>query len=201
MKLRKKSALVASVFALSLLPAAAQKAPAPKNQSQQPPAASKATPAQQGTPDTKIDPAKETDIRKLLDMMGTKALAVQTMDATMNGIRPMMASSLPPGDYKEKLIDLFLEKFRAKADPQQVVDMVVPIYDKHLSHEEIKGLIAFYATPLGKKALSVLPAIAAESGEAGQKWGESLGRDSMREVLAAHPDLASALQSAAKNAP
>lgn len=199
MKLCKTTALAIFVLALNLF-AVAQKAPAPKNQSS-PPAASKVASAAPGTPDAKINPAKEADIRKLLDIMGTKALAVQTMDATLNGMRPMLAGTLPPGDYQQKLIDLFFEKFRAKADPQQVVDMVVPIYDKHLSHDEIKGLIAFYGTPLGKKTLAVLPAIAAESGEAGQKWGENLGRDCMREVLAEHPDLASALQAASKNAP
>jgi uncharacterized protein len=186
---------------LSLLPIAAQKAPAAKNQPQQSSATSNGAPGQQATQAPKIDPAKEADIRKLLDMMGTKAIAAQTMDSMLDGIRPVLANSLPPGEYKQKLIDLFFEKFHARADPQQVVDMVVPIYDKHLSHEEIKGLIAFYGTPLGKKTLSVLPAITAESGEAGQKWGENLGRDCMREVLAEHPDLASALEGASKPAP
>ena len=169
----------------------------PQAASTNPAAQQKASPATQ----TKINPAKEADIRKLLDITGAKTLATQTMDAMLKNIKPVLAGSLPPGDYREKLIELFLEKFHAKADPQLLVDMVVPIYDKHLSHEEVKALIQFYQTPLGKKTLSALPAIAIESREAGEKWGTALGQDCMREVLAEHPDLAHAMEAAGKHAP
>ena len=120
------------------------------------------------------------------------------MDEMMGAMRPMLSGSLPPGNYRDKLVDLFLAKFRSKTDPQHLVDMAVPIYDKHLSHEEIKGLIDFYQTPLGKKTITELPAITSEMQAKGREWGESVGRDSMREVLAEHPDLAAQLGSAAK---
>jgi len=169
----------------------------PQGASTHPAAQQKAEPAAQ----TKINPAKEADIRKLLDITGAKTIATQTMDAMLKNIKPALVGSLPPGDYREKLIELFFEKFHAKANPQLLVDMVVPIYDKHLSHEEIKALIQFYETPLGKKTLSALPVIATESREAGEKWGAALGQDCMREVLAEHPDLAHAMEAAGKSAP
>jgi hypothetical protein len=148
---------------------------------------------------TKIEPAKATDIRRLLELTGVKALATQTMDSMMEGIKPLLANSLPPGEYREKLVDLFSARFRTKADPQHLVELAIPIYDKYFSNDEIKGLIQFYETPLGQKAIRLLPTVVAEMQKEGKQWGEGLGRDSMREVLAEHPDLAQALEAAAKS--
>lgn len=135
-----------------------------------------------------------------MDLAGTSSLVSQMMEGMENNIKPLMTSSLPPGDYREKVIDLFFEKFHTKANPQQILDMAVPSYDKYYTHEEIKGLIKFYETPLGQKMIGVLPKMLGELQLAGQKWGEALGRDCMNEVLIEHPDLAKALNDAAKNA-
>ena len=108
--------------------------------------------------------------------------------------------SLPPGDYRDKLIDLFVEKFRTKMNAQFLMDMAVPIYDKHLSHEEIKGMIQFYQSPVGQKMVSELPQITSELQTKGQESGRTLGQASMREVLDEHPDLAAAMEAAAKAA-
>lgn len=149
----------------------------------------------------KIDPAKEADIRKLLELTGAKALMVQNMSTMEQTIRPVITNSLPPGDYREKLVDLFLAKFHSKADPTHMVDLAVPLYDKYLSHEEIKGLIQFYQTPLGQKSVSVLPKLTTELVRAGQEWGRQIGGQAMQEVLAEHPDLADALETAGKAKP
>src|SRR5438552_2492602 len=145
---------------------------------------------------TKIDPAKEADIRRLLDLVGTKALVVQTMDSMSKSIKPLLTNSLPPGEYREKLVDLFFAKFSAKADVQHLLDLAVPVYDKNFSHQEIRSLIEFYQTPLGQKAIATLPKVSAEMQEQGRKWGEDLGRQCMVEVLSEHPELADALNSA-----
>lgn len=149
----------------------------------------------------KIDPAKEADIRKLMELTGAQVLASQTMDRMLQGLKPLMTSALPPGEYREKLIELFFVKVRSKADVKQLLDMAVPIYDKYFSPEEVKGLIQFYQTPLGQKAIAKLPKLMAEMGDAGRQWGEQLGRESMQEVLAEHPDLASAMEAAGKPKP
>jgi len=147
-----------------------------------------------------IDPAKEADIRRLMDLAGAKALGSQMTEGMGKNIKPMMTNALPPGEYREKLIDLFFVKFQTKADMQKLLDLIVPIYDKYFSDEEIKSLIQFYQTPLGQKTLRVLPQLMAESQEAGRKWGEGLGRQSMLDVLSEHPELAKAVEDAQKGA-
>jgi hypothetical protein len=156
---------------------------------------------QTATNSAKIDPAKEADIRKLMELSGAQLLAGQMMDRMSEGIKPLLANSFPPGEYREKLIDLFFAKFRSKADPKQLLDMAVPIYDKYFSHEEVKALIQFYQTPLGQKTITALPKLTAELSDAGRQWGQQLGAESMQEVLAEHPDLAKALEEAGKTKP
>ena len=115
-------------------------------------------------------------------------------------MKPVLTNSLPPGEYREKLVNLFFAKFQAKADGQSLLEMAIPLYDKNLSHEEIKGLIQFYQTPLGQKAVSVMPKLTAELQEEGRKWGENLGRQSMIEVMSEHPELTLAMAEAQKAA-
>jgi hypothetical protein len=143
-----------------------------------------------------VNPAKEADIHRLMDLTGSGNLAMQGMTSMEANIRPVLVRALPPGEYREKLVDLFFEKFHTKATPERFLDLAVPIYDKYYSDEEIKGLIQFYETPLGQKTITVLPRLMGELQAAGRSLGEQLGRQSMTEVLAEHPDLAKALNDA-----
>jgi hypothetical protein len=187
-----KTLAVIWLFLLASLSAMAQIQAQPTSQPQRISAIS--IPAEK----VKVDPAKEADIRQLLNLMGSGSLATQTMDGMEKNIRPLMTNALPPGEYREKLIELFFIKFHAKRDPKMLLDMAVPVYDKYFSDDEIKGLIQFYRTPLGQKAITVLPKVVGELQKAGGDWGEDLGRQCMLEVLVEHPDLAKALDQAKK---
>lgn len=133
-----------------------------------------------------------------MDLNRFTVLAAQMMEGMEKSIKPLMVSSLPQGEYREKLIDLFFAKFQSKISSAQLLDLAIPIYDKYYTPEEIKGLIQFYETPLGQKLTSVQPKMSAELQDVGRKWGEGLGRDSMLEVFSEHPELAKALDSAKK---
>lgn len=136
-----------------------------------------------------------------MDVTGVKAVMTQMMDSMGDNVKPLLANSLPAGEYREKLVDLFFVKFKSKADPQQLLDLIVPLYDKYLSDEEVKALIQFYQTPLGQKRIQVMPKLVAESEAVGHTWGEGLGRQSMLDVLSEHPELEKALEDAKTNSP
>jgi uncharacterized protein DUF2059 len=146
----------------------------------------------------KIDPQKEADIRRLLNVMGSRVAATQLMGDMEKSIKPLLTSSLPPGEYRDRLVQLFFEKFQSKLDPEMMVDLAIPVYDKYLSDADVRGMIEFYSTPLGKKMVQVLPQLMSECGENGRKWGEGIGRESMIEVLQEHPDLQQAMQAPTK---
>ena len=177
-----------SVPAASQPPKSAESA-SPGNASANPPPAKSA-----------IDPAKEKDIRRLLEAAGTKDLMLDLINGMETNIKPILQNSLPPGDYRDKLIDAFLTKFRSKLDVNQLLALAVPLYDQNYSDAEIKSLIAFYETPLGQKVVRVTPSMTAEMMEKGQKLGEELGRASMLEVLAEHPEFEKAMEDAEKDA-
>jgi len=147
----------------------------------------------------KVDPAKEADIRRLLQITGASAMATQSMDDMEKNIKPLVANALPPGDYRDKLVDLFFEKFRSNRDPSALINLVIPVYDKYLSDQDVQDLIQVYQTPMGKKLLSVMPKVMAESQAAGVQWGERVGRQSMLDVLSEHPELQKAMEEAKRN--
>ena len=151
-------------------------------------------------PTINVDPAKLADIHRLFELTGAANLGTQMMDNMSKNVKPLMTKSLPPGDYREKLIDLWFERFRSKFNPDAILNMAIPVYDKHLTREDIRGLIEFYQTPLGQKAIHELPAIQTELFESGSKLGQEVGMTSMREVLSENPEIAKALEAAAKSA-
>jgi hypothetical protein len=143
---------------------------------------------------------KEKDIRRLLELVGTKTLMAQAMVEMEKATRPALENALPPGAYREKLMEAFFVKFRAKFDVQTMVDLAVPVYNKYFSLEEVRGLIQFYETPLGQKSISVLPQLTAELMGEGRQLGEEAARQSMLEVLAENPELAKQMEDAQKSA-
>jgi uncharacterized protein len=187
---------ILGLFLFSVLPAQAQDKTPPPAQTTPPPSA--AAPADQ-QPEKKLDPVKEADIRKMLDIVGAKATMQQAIDRLEKSIRPLMAQALPAGAYREQLITLFFEKFQAKLDLQKMLDQAVQIYDKYYTDEDIKGLIQFYQTPLGQKYVATLPKITQELAEGGQALGQGIGRQCMLEVLAEHPELEKQMEEAQKN--
>ncbi len=187
---------VASYLFLGSTALQAQTAAAPQGPPQQ-----SAPPSAGSNDQKKIDPVKEADIRNLLKLTGTAALMEQSIESMERNIKPIMAKALPAGDYREKLVDLFFDKFRSKLDLQKLLDLAIPLYDKYLSDEEIKGLIQFYQIPLGQKAVKALPQLTAELTDAGREMGEAVGRESMLEVLAEHPEIEKAMEETQKPNP
>ena len=165
-------------------PAAAQPAAQAKPQEQVPKTAAK------------IDPEKEAAIRKLFEIQGTRKSMEQVFAGMSENMKPALAKMLPPGEYQDKLIPLFFEKFQSKLKTDDMLDLVIPIYDKYLSKEDIDGLAQFYQTPLGKKMNAVLPQLMIETQTAAMNMGQDLGRQAMLEVLAEHPDLEKAMEDA-----
>jgi hypothetical protein len=53
----------------------------------------------------------------------------------------------------------------------EMVDAIVPIYQKHVSKADLAAVTAFYSSPAGQKILKELPAIMSESMQAGGEIG------------------------------
>lgn len=76
-----------------------------------------------------------------------------------------------PSSYWEKAEKEFL-----KTSFEDLYDMIVPIYRKNLSHEDVKAMIAFFESDAGKRIAQKVPNITAESMQAGMIWGQEVGK-------------------------
>jgi hypothetical protein len=116
---------------------------------------------------------KNDDILKLLKISGSDKLAEQMMDAMI----PQFKQLVP------NVPDAFWVKFKEKLNADDLLNACIPAYNKYYTHNDIKQLIAFYESPLGKKMVEVTPLLLQETMAAGQKWGEKLGQDIANELI------------------
>jgi len=116
---------------------------------------------------------KDDDIIKLLKISGTEKMTDQMMDILIPQFKILV-----PG-----IPDTFWVKFREKLNINEFILACVPAYSKYYTHDEIKQLIKFYESPLGKRMVEVTPLISQETMAIGQKWGEKLGQDIVKELI------------------
>jgi len=128
--------------------------------------------------------AKQADIVRLLDVTNSLAIGQQMGAATIAQLTNALKSARP--DIAPGMLDsLGLAVNAVIADSLPTFkNVMVAVYDKHFTHDEVKEMIQFYTTPLGRKLIQVMPALVQESMQAGQKWGEGLGPEIDRRVRA-----------------
>lgn len=151
--------------------------------------------AQNPTPtQSKIDPAKEADIRRLIQISGAAKIGDQMMGQMMGPLRNVFSSIVKDDQRLEIMLQDMLRRFQKVMTGERLVEEIIPIYDRYLTHEDIQGLIAFYATSLGKKMLDMTPKIMADSMESGSKLGQKLMLQVIQDMSKDYPELKLALE-------
>ena len=54
---------------------------------------------------------------------------------------------------------------------KNLVERIIPVYDKHMSHETVKKLITMFETPFWNEWKEKMPLISREAGVIGSEWG------------------------------
>lgn len=98
------------------------------------------------------DTAKTAVVKELLELTGSRQNTEMMMQATVIKLKQTF-----PG-----LPDEFLDELEKELNYDSLVIKIVPIYTRHWSISDIKGLIAFYKTPLGQKMIRETPKIMQE---------------------------------------
>lgn len=131
-----------------------------------------------------LSPEKRADIERLLDMTGAMALSTQMASAVTAQLFQVIKKARP--DIPAKVLNALPAEVQAtfSANTDSLKEAIIPIYHKHFSASEIKEIIQFYSTDLGKKTIRLMPALMQESMLAGQRWGQSLGPEIDRRVKA-----------------
>jgi len=126
--------------------------------------------AQSRPPETQ----KQKDIRKLLKITGSGELGTQVMGQMIGNMKKAMP----------QVPEKFWTDFMKEVHTDELVDMIVPVYDRNLTQGDVTELIHFYESPTGKKFVSVLPKITQESMGVGEKWGRDLAMKVMAKLQA-----------------
>ena len=126
------------------------------------------------TPQQTEEAAKERDIRRLLQLNGTIGLAEQVRDRFVHDAKEVYAT-VP----QTAIVD-----FGNRIKPDDFYALMVPIYARHFSHEEILQLIAFYESPVGRKLIASLPAMNLEAQDATSQWTRELTEKLVKELRA-----------------
>ncbi len=116
--------------------------------------------------------AKQVDIRKLMELTGAADMGKQMV----NQMLPMLkqsASGVP---------DEFWTEFMAELDMNELIELCIPSYEKHFTHDEIKELLRFYETSIGRKMIQVQPRIMQDCMVAGQQWGQQIGTKAAQKI-------------------
>jgi len=116
---------------------------------------------------------KNDDIIKLLRVSGSDKMADQMMAALI----PQFKQIIPD------IPDVFWVRFKQKINIDELLLACVPAYSKYYTHDEIKQLIKFYESPLGKRMVEVTPLLTQETMAVGQKWGEKLGQEIVNDLI------------------
>ena len=135
-----------------------------------------------------IDPAKEADIRALLEITGSAKLGEDMQKAFLEQVRASFAETLPQNERAKRFLDDYIDRFQKKFNPQALTELTIPIYDKHISADDLRGLLDFYRSPLGERTLKALPLVLQESRERGAALEQEAAQETMDELKAAYPE-------------
>lgn len=121
--------------------------------------------AQQTSSDS---PASKEDVERYLDAVHSHDMMKQMMQAMSKPMHEMVhqqflkdQANLPP-DFETKMNGI-MDEMLNDMPFDQMVQAMVPVYQKHFTHGDIESLIAFYSAPVGQKVLREMPAITGEA--------------------------------------
>lgn len=110
------------------------------------------------------DAALDQEILALLDAMGSAKIAEQVFDAlaqSFNQVNPNIPKT-------------FWDEMKKAIKTDELFKLLVPVYRKNLSTEDIRAMLAFYKTPAGQRISKAMPAISQQSMQVGQAWGANV---------------------------
>jgi uncharacterized protein len=122
------------------------------------------------------DSAKAALIRQLIKELRAVDMAVTAMETSL----PAQRAANP------RIPAVFWDRFEtlARARVGQLGDLIAVVYDRHFTADELRQILVFYRSPIGRKLLDTQPALLRESMLAGQEWGQRLGAEVAQQLAA-----------------
>jgi uncharacterized protein len=114
------------------------------------------------------DAASKEDVQKLFDVMASRQQMTQMMQQMFTQMRNMNREQLKKKHPEMTDADLARgdresEDLIKNFPMDEMLNDMIPIYQRHFTKSDIDALIAFYSSPVGQKFLHETPAVTAET--------------------------------------
>lgn len=103
--------------------------------------------------------ASEQSIKQLIVETGAAEMGTMVFDQLLGQLKAAGATDAQIAEVKKEF------------NVDQLVELLVPVYQKQFTEEDVKAFLEFYQSPAGKKLVEKQPAIMQESMVIGQQWG------------------------------
>lgn len=127
---------------------------------------------------------KKVDIENLLQITGALSIGKQMSVAVVGQLTQSLRQAR--SDIPQEVLDVLPEVVGSVLDTNisSFKEAIIPVYHKYFTADEIKQMIRFYSTDLGKKTIQVMPSLLQESMAVGEQWGRSLAPQINEQVRA-----------------
>jgi hypothetical protein len=122
------------------------------------------------------DVPDKADVVKFLDLMHARSqmtLVLASMAKQMREGAEQGFKEKVPNATAEQLakVDQLCDSLFASLPIDEMMDAIIPIYQRHLTKADLSASTAFYSSSAGQKILKEMPAIMSESMQAGGEIG------------------------------
>ncbi len=119
-----------------------------------------------------VDPAKAAEIWKMLKLNGTEKLMDQVKEQMISLVRKKQPN----------ISEAIWDRVQKDMNTHELLEKMIPLYDKYYSLEDIKAANAFYASPAGVHISEAAPQLMTESSRIAQGWAREAALKAMLEV-------------------
>jgi len=126
---------------------------------------------------------KEQDILLMLRASGQLEASEQIISGMVPQLTQLITQANPKLPQLEVAKHMKHLEGVLKREVPRLLELLVPVYMKHFSHEEIKQLISFYSSPIGKKFVEKQALIIPESMQVGQRWGQEAAQKAIQSTM------------------
>jgi uncharacterized protein len=131
-------------------------------------------------------PASKADIEHYLDTMHMRDLMKNMMSSLTTQMHKTIHEevqkypNLPP-DFETRVNKMMDDSFKT-ISVDELIDTMIPVYQKHLTKGDVDALVAFYSSPRGQKILNEMPAMMSEAMQASSGMMQKVMKDTMQRV-------------------
>ncbi len=118
--------------------------------------------------------ATKESVLELMEITGAAKIGKMFTDQ----LKPMFrqaAKNVPDAEFDA----LFSEM-----NPEEILELTIPVYQKHFTESDVQALLKFYRTPVGQKFVRLTPTVTKEAMAIGEKWGRQKAVEVLKKLKA-----------------